>query len=98
MRRLWPVAEAAQADYERLRAAVMAGTPLASPEAVRFARDGLWGLIRRPGSEPVFVARLRGAQRPAWTPYEDPRLVALSVAYEFVLESPVLHGGEETGS
>lgn len=92
------MAEAAQADYEGLRAAVVAGAALAGPEAARFARAGLWGLVRRPGAEPVFAARLLGAQRPAWTPYEDPRLVALGVAYEFVLESPVPRRGEETAS
>ena len=42
--------------------------------------------MRRPAAEPVFVARLLGAGRPAWTPYEDPRLVALAAAYELVLE------------
>ena len=98
MSRLWPVGEAAQADYERLRAAVLAGAPLASAEAVRFARAGLWGLMRRPAAEPVFVARLLGAGRPAWTPYEDPRLAALAAAYELVLEAPAVGRGEETGS
>jgi len=99
MTRLWPVGEAAQADYERLRAAVMAGAPLAGVEAARFARAGLWGLLGRPGAEPVFVARVLGAERPAWTPYEDPRVTALAAAYELVLAPPVILGrGEETGS
>ena len=98
MSRLWPVGEAAQADYEGLRAAVLAGAPPASPEAVRFARAGLWGLIRRPAAEPVFVARLLGAGRPPWTPYEDPRLAALTSAYELVLQPSVRARGEETGS
>jgi hypothetical protein len=96
--RLWPVGEAAQADYERLRAAVLTGTPLATPEAARFARAGLWGLMRRSAAEPVFVARLLGAGRPAWTPYEDPRLVALTAAYELVLQPSLRARGEETGS
>jgi hypothetical protein len=96
--RLWPVAEAAQADYERLRAAVLAGAPLATPEAGRFARAGLWGLLRRSAAEPVFVAQLLGALRPAWTPYEDPRLTALAAAYELVLDAPAVGRGEETGS
>src|SRR5216683_2723290 len=38
MRSLWPPAEAAQADYEALRAAVLAGTPLA--DADQHARPG----------------------------------------------------------
>lgn len=98
MSRLWPVGEPAQADYERLRAAVLAGAPLASPEAARFARAGLWGLMRQPAAEPVFVARLLGGGRPAWTPYEDPRLVALAAAYELVLEPHAAARREETGS
>lgn len=85
MRRLWPVAEAAQADYETLRAAVLVGTPLVGSAAARFDSAGLFGLIRRPVSEPDFAARLFGARRAPWTPYGDPRLDALATAYEFIL-------------
>jgi len=85
MRRLWPVAEAAQADYELLRAAVLVGTPLVGPAAARFDSAGLFGLIRRPLAEPDFTARLFGARRAPWTPYGDPRLDALGVAYELIL-------------
>ncbi|MGH9157936.1 MAG: hypothetical protein ACRD1K_19350 [Acidimicrobiales bacterium] len=81
MRRLWPVAEPAQADYELLRAAVLAGAPLANAEAARFERGGLWALIRRPASPPAYVASLRGARRPAWSPHVDPRLDALAACY-----------------
>lgn len=87
MSRLWPVAEAAQADYETLRAAALAGTSLLGPAATRFAAAGLWGLIRRPVAEPTFAARLRGARRPPWTPYSDPRLDALGDAYELILSA-----------
>jgi hypothetical protein len=59
VRLFWPPAEGAQADYERLRAAVLVGTPLADPAAVRFARGGLAALIARPVADPVFVARGR---------------------------------------
>lgn len=81
----WPLREAAQGDYEALREAALAGVALASPAATRFARAGLSGLIVRPAALPVFVARLAGAARPAWTPYEDPRTLALAEAYELVL-------------
>ena len=92
MRVFWPPAEAPQADYEALRAAVMAGTPLADARAVRFARVGLAGLMARPVSEPVFVASLHGAGRPPWTPHADPRLDALAAGYGLLLDvaGPVL--------
>jgi hypothetical protein len=82
----WPPAEAAQADYEALRAAVLAGTPLADARALRFARAGLLGLLDRPMSEPVFVASLHGAARPPWTPQADPRLDALAAGYALLLD------------
>lgn len=85
MRRLWPVGEAAQADYEQLREAVLAGTPLIGPAASRFESAGLYGLIRRPVADPVFSARLVGARRAAWTPYGDPRLDALAAAYGLIV-------------
>ena len=44
-RSFWPVGEAAQADYEQLRALTLAGTPAVSVAAARFGRYGLWGLI-----------------------------------------------------
>lgn len=89
-RLLWPVAEAAQADYEALRAAVMAGTTPAGPTASRFEAEGLWGLIRRPVAEAVYSARLYGAARPPWTPYSDPRLDALGDAYLLVISAGTL--------
>ena len=86
MRRFWPVGEAAQADYEALRAAELAGTPLASPAALRFARAGMGALIARPSSEPVFAGALVGAERRPWTPHEDPRLGVLRACYGLLLE------------
>ena len=86
MRVFWPPAEPAQADYEQLRAAVLAGTPLADARAVRFARAGLVGLMARPVSEPVFVASLHGPGRPPWTPHADPRLDALAAGYGLLLD------------
>jgi hypothetical protein len=86
MSRFWPVAESAQADYEGLRAAVLAtGALPAEVAAARFHRRGLAGLIAWPAAEPVFAAGLRGAARPAWSPYADPRLDALAAAYRLLL-------------
>jgi len=87
MRPFWPPTEAAQADYEALRAAVLAGTPHADATAVRFARGGLVALIARPVSEPVFVALVQGATRPAWSPHGDPRHGALAAGYALLLEA-----------
>jgi hypothetical protein len=98
MRVLWPPAEAAQADYEALRAAVLAGLAPAGPTAARFEASGLWGLIRRPSAAPCFTACLRGAQRPAWTPYSDPRLQTLADAYQLLVGPAVTNSWEETGT
>jgi hypothetical protein len=84
----WPPAEAAQADYEMLRACVLAGGCLpAGPAAARFARRGLAGLIAWPAAEPDFRAELRGAARPRWTPHADPRAHVLAAAYQFLLDT-----------
>jgi hypothetical protein len=84
VRAFWPAAEAAQVDYEALRAAVLAGAAPVGPAASRFWRTGL--AVRRPGKvQPVFVGRLEGAARPPWTPHADPRLDALVGGYELVL-------------
>ena len=86
MRRFWPVGEPAQADYERLRAAVVSGGRLPSDLAsARFGRRGLAGLIAWPVAEAVFAAVVTGATRPPWTPYADPRREALAVTYQLLL-------------
>jgi hypothetical protein len=64
-RALWPVAEAAQADYEQLRTLALAGTPAVGRAAALFERHGLWGLIASPQAEPLYVASVIGAARPA---------------------------------
>ena len=87
-RRFWPVGEAAQADYETLRDAVLSGQPLQSLTAARFARRGLAGLIAWPAAEPDYTAILVGAERAAWTPYADARLAALAAGYELLLQTP----------
>jgi hypothetical protein len=87
-RSFWPPAEAAQVDYETLRAHVCEHSGL--PEALaaaRFARRGLAGLIAWPSAEPVFIAELVAADRPAWTPHDDPRVAALAAGYEFLLDA-----------
>jgi hypothetical protein len=86
-RSFWPPVQAAQLDYETLRAHALepSGPPIGLA-AARFARRGLAGLIAWPTAEPVFVAELLGAARPAWTPHEDPRVAALAAGYEFLLD------------
>ena len=74
MRIFWPPAEAAQADYERLRAAALAGTALTDVTELRFARGGLSALIARPVSPPNLVATVHGALRRPWSAQADPRL------------------------
>ena len=73
-RRFWPV----RGGAGRLRNAAGAraghGRLPDSLAAARFARRGVAGLIAWPSAEPVFVAELLGAARPAWTPHDDPRL------------------------
>ena len=87
-RRFWPAGEAAQADYEALRAHVLAtGAPPDSLAAARFDRRGLAGLIAWPSAEPVFDAALLGAARPPWTPHADPRLDALAAGFALLLDA-----------
>ena len=86
-RSFWPPREAAQVDYETLRTHALEHSGLPeSLAAARFARRGLAGLIAWPAAEPVFVAELLGAARPAWTPHEDPRVAALAAGYQFRLD------------
>jgi hypothetical protein len=95
-RRFWPAGEAAQADYEALRAHVLAtGTVPDSLVAARFARRGLPGLIAWPSAEPVFDAVLLGAARPPWSPHDDPRLDALAAGFALLLGAA---GGATTTS
>jgi hypothetical protein len=91
-RSFWPVGQAAQADYETLRAHVLATGYLPdSVTATRFTRRGLAGLIAWPAAEPVFTAELIGARRPPWTPHTDPRLDALAAGFAVILEAAQRH-------
>ena len=82
----WPPDEAAQADYEMLRAHLLGhGALPGGLAAARFTRRGLAGLIAWPAAEPDFRAGLRGAARPPWTPHADPREQALAATYQFLL-------------
>lgn len=85
----WPIGEAAQADYETLREAVLSGQPPQSLMAARFARRGLAGLIAWPVAEPVYTAVMVGAERARWMPYADPRFDALAAGYELLLRTPL---------
>ena len=87
-RSFWPPAEAAQADYEKLRAHLLNHGVLPDDlAAARFARRGLAGLISWPASEPVFAAELAGAARAAWSPYADERISALAAGFQFLLDA-----------
>lgn len=87
MRLFWPAAEAAQVDYETLRASALSGIPFLGLAGGRFERRGLAGLVEWPVAEPVFSARLFGGVRPPWTPQVDPRLDALAAGYSLVLSA-----------
>jgi hypothetical protein len=83
-REFWPVGEAAQADYEQLRGLALAGVPALGASARRFERYGLWGLVASPQAAPAYVASFVGAQRPAWSPYQDPRALALGDGFQII--------------
>lgn len=95
-RAFWPVGEAAQSDYETLRAHLL--TCAAWPESLpglRFARRGLAGLISWPAAEPVFSAELIGATRPRWSPHADPREDALAAGFALLLTAADAHAGDD---
>jgi len=84
--RFWPVAEPAQADYEQLRALVLAGERCGELLAARrFERRGLAGLISWPQAERDYLGSVTGACRPAWCGSDDPREQRLRDAYGFLL-------------
>jgi hypothetical protein len=91
-RSFWPVNQAAQADYETLRAHVLTTGRLPdSVTAARFTRRGLAGLIAWPTAEPVFTAEVVGARRRPWTPHADSRLDALAAGFTVLLHAADQH-------
>ena len=84
--RFWPIAEPAQADYERLRELVLSGGELGELlTARRFEHRGLAGLIAWPAAEPAYFGLVIGAPRPPWCGGEDPRDGHLCDTYAFLL-------------
>lgn len=95
-RSFWPVGEAAQADYERLRGLALAGVPVLDSAGRRFERYGLWGLIASPHAAPAYVvASVVGAERPAWSPYEDPRERTLGDGFQIIVAASAATSWEE---
>ena len=91
-RSFWPAGEAAQADYEQLRSLALAGVPALGIASRRFER---YGLIACPQAAPAYVASVVGAERPAWTPYEDPRATALADGFQIIVAAHAVTLGEE---
>ncbi len=92
--RFWPAHEPVQADYERLREAVLSGTTLLTPQARRFAQGGLFALISHPAPAQLYVASVAAVSRPAWTPYADPRGETLAEVYR-ILIAPATPNSEQ---
>lgn len=84
-RALWPIGEAAQADYEQLRAAASAGVPALGAVAAVFERQGLWGLIARPAAGSLHLAGVVGAARAPWSPHADARVLALADGFQIIV-------------
>lgn len=82
---LWSPREPAQVEYEHLRERALAGQELEPDLVGRFQRLGLAGLVLRPRVEGLWSARVSGARRPPWAPYQDPREQALAEAFSFLL-------------
>ena len=92
------MSEAAQADYEQLRTLALAGVPTLGTAAQRFERYGLWGLIASPQAAAAYAANVIGAERPAWSPYQDPRDQALADGFQIIVAArSVTRGEEQTG-
>ena len=84
----WPVGEAAQADYEALRAQAAGPRSSSVDVAVR-------GPVRPPrtgradrlagGRAGVHRHDAAGGVRPRWSPHDDPRMDALAAGFAFLL-------------
>jgi hypothetical protein len=90
MRAFLSVGGPAQAEYEKLREIALSGGRSITPQALRFERYGLTGLVRAVREDPVLAGHVVGAVRPRWTPHADPRCESLADAYGVLLS----HGDE----
>ena len=96
--RFWPIAEPAQADYEQLRALVLAGEPIDDLlTARRFERRGLSGLVTWPAADPVYLGSVIGASRPPWSGSQDPRETQLADVFGFLLAHEPAHRARAVG-
>jgi hypothetical protein len=74
----------AQACYERLRAAVLAGAWEGTPDGARFARDGFVSLL--PLKRPTWTVEICQAVPPRWQGARDPRQLALRDVVHWLLD------------
>jgi len=82
----WRANEAAQVEYERLRATLLAGEALDQSLAWRrLQRHGLAGLIDWQDAQASFAGSLEGARRVSWSGAVDPREGRLAEVYGFLL-------------
>ena len=73
----------------------LAAVPALGSAAQRFDRYGLWGLIASPHAAPAYLASVAGAERPTWSPYEDPRELVLADGYQIIVAASAAAPGEE---
>ncbi|GEM_PF-4405137 len=74
----------AQACYERLRAAALAGAWEGSPASVQFARSGVVGLL--PLERPTWTLDICQAAPPRWQGARDPHQLALRDVVHWLLD------------
>jgi hypothetical protein len=67
----------------------------ATPPRMTNKRYGLWGLIASPQAAPAYAASVVGAERPGWSPYEDPRATALADGFHIIVAAHAVTLGEE---
>jgi len=79
--RFWPVSEASQWDYERLRRQILQADDRLDLSRARFYRLGLAGLITAPAVTSPMLATLVAAARPRWSGFDDPRLQTLAEVF-----------------
>ncbi len=95
MSRFWPIREAAQSDYERLRRQCLHADDQLDLSLVRFSRLGLAGLIMAPAATSPMLATLVGAARPRWSGFDDPRRQTLAEVFDWLTHAEL--GGSRAG-